>query len=115
MKKNKAQKDILYISISSFLVIAVWVSSNIYHAYVTSTIAPDLQLQIEPIAPRFNTDIIQKLKIRKSVIPVFEVSIATPEAKISQPLFPESVTSPTPISTSSALLSPSSPIDKPIQ
>ncbi|HSW48238.1 MAG TPA: hypothetical protein VLG67_04110 [Candidatus Saccharimonadales bacterium] len=72
MKKEKAQKDILYISISSFVLVALWIGFNLYHAHVTSTITPDLQLKIVPIDPKFNTDVIQKLKTRQQITPLYE-------------------------------------------
>lgn len=72
MKKNKAQKDILYLSISSFILTALWISFNVYHSYVSTTIAPTLQLQIQPIEPSFDLITIQNLKNRKSVVPQFD-------------------------------------------
>ncbi len=74
MKKAKAQKDILYISISSFILVVVWIGSNIYHAHVTSTITPDLQIKILPIDPDFDASTIQNLKSRERIIPVYEIS-----------------------------------------
>lgn len=86
MKKSKAQKDILYISISIFIVTAIWVASNLYHAYVTSTITPDLKIQIVPIAPNFNTNIVQKIKNRKRIAPVFEIKNSSSEANTTEGL-----------------------------
>ncbi len=102
MKKNTAQKDILYISISSCVIVVLWVGFNIYHAHVTSTIEPDLQLQIKPINPSFDSQFIQSLKSRQTIAPIFEVTNATSEAEISPtPIIintsPTPETSPTPI------------------
>ncbi len=83
MKRNKAQKDILYISISSFVLVVLWIGFNLYHAYVTSTISHDLKLQIEPISPNFDSATIQKLNTRKQISPVFEVKNASGEASIT--------------------------------
>jgi len=83
MKKNRAQKDILYVSISSFVLVVLWIGFNLYHAYVTSTIAPDLQLEIQPIDPTFNTEIIKKLKAREKIAPIYEFKNATPEASVT--------------------------------
>jgi hypothetical protein len=74
MKKNRAQKDILYLSISSFALVVLWVGFNLYHAYVASTIAPDLQLQIVPIDPTFNSAAIQNIKQREKVAPVYQLT-----------------------------------------
>lgn len=84
MKQNRAQKDILYISISIFVLVVLWIGFNLYHAYVTSTIAPDLQLQIAPIDPKFDTEIINKLKTREKIAPLYE-NIASSSPTISQP------------------------------
>jgi len=94
MKKNRAQKDILYISISSFVLVVFWIGFNLYHDYVTSTIAPDLQMEIQPIDPTFNTGLIQKLKTREKIIPIYELKNASAEASITP--------SPTPVVTPNA-------------
>lgn len=73
MKKNRAQKDILYISISSFILVVAWVSFNIYHTYTTTTISEDLQMQIIPIDRDFDTTTIQQLQTRSKVAPFNEV------------------------------------------
>ncbi len=83
MKKNRAQKDILYISISSFVLVVLWIGFNLYHAQVTSTIEPDLQLQIVPINPKFDTEIIQKLKTREQISPLYEATNASPSAAVT--------------------------------
>ncbi len=83
MKKSTAQKDILYISISSCILVILWVGFNIYHAHVTSTIEPDLQLQIQPIEPRFDSEVIQNLKTRQTPPAIFKLNNATSEAELS--------------------------------
>lgn len=99
MKKNIAQKDILYISISSCVLVVLWVGFNIYHAHVTSTIEPSLQLQIAPIEPRFDSQVIQNLKNRQKVAPIFELNSATNEADIP----------PTPVVTTAPVITDISP------
>lgn len=80
--KNKAQKDILYISISSFILTVIWISSSIYHVIVTSTITPDMEIQIKALDPEFNLKTIQKLKNRERIEPIYEFSNASNEAAI---------------------------------
>lgn len=89
------QKDILFILISSFVVVAAWVGFNLYHKWVTTTISPDLQLQINPIESSFDRDTIQKLKQRNHIAPDYEASTAqlTPT---SQPGKPTPTIEPTP-------------------
>ena len=83
MKKNRAQKDILYITISSFILVALWIGFNLYHTYTTSTIEPELQTEINPIDSRFDTDTINQLKSRKTVTPVYQID-ATSSAVLEQ-------------------------------
>ena len=105
MKKNRAQKDILYISISSFVLVVLWVGFNLYHAYVTSTIEPDLQIKILPIEPRFDTETIEKLKTREKITPLYESDSASPEAVVAplptSPELPSVSEAPIPLPTDS--------------
>lgn len=85
MKKNRAQKDILYISISSFVLVVIWIGFNIYHAAVSSTIAADLQLEINPINPNFNQGTIQRLKRRTKIDPVYQLGSSSARAATPTP------------------------------
>jgi len=82
---HATQKDFLFLSSSLFVVVMAWIGFNLYHAWVTSTISADLQLQIIPIQGRFDTVTLEKLKTRKKIAPVFTSSslIATPTASLS--------------------------------
>lgn len=80
MKKNKAQKDLLWISISIFVIVALWIGFNIHHSYVDSTITPSLQLQIAPIEPNFDTEALNKIKTRKKIVPVYQLDSASGSA-----------------------------------
>lgn len=68
-KKPSALKDILFLSISSFILVVAWLGFNLYHSWVTTTITPELQIRIVPISPEFDTATIDKLKLRKQVAP----------------------------------------------
>ena len=75
MRKNKVtQRDILFLSVSMFVIILLWVGFNLYHAWATSTISEDLQLQIVPIAPNFDTQSLNGLKTRDKIEPIFDIS-----------------------------------------
>jgi hypothetical protein len=76
-KRNNLQKDILFIFISSFIVVAAWIGFNIYHIWATSTVNQDLQLELMPISPVFDPDTIQRLKTRESIQPLFESQQST--------------------------------------
>jgi hypothetical protein len=104
MKKNKAQKDILYISISSFILVVLWIAFNLYHAYVTSTITPELQSQIQQINPNFDLETVQKLKTRQRVNPAYEFNPASNEATITPEPAVEAVPGP---ATTPTIIQPS--------
>ena len=72
--KRVTQKDILFLSISFFVIVALWVGSNLYHAYVTTTISEDLQMQIIPIDGTFDTQTIDTIRQRKKVLPLFDAT-----------------------------------------
>ena len=68
MRKNKVtQRDILFVSVSMFAIVALWIGFNLYHSWVASTISEDLQIQIIPIAPKFDTQTLNDLKSRKKI------------------------------------------------
>ena len=66
--------DILFLSISFFAIVVLWIASNLYHTWVTTTISDDLQLQIVPIAPKFDTATIEKLKTREKIDAILELN-----------------------------------------
>lgn len=106
MKSKKVtRKDVLFLSISFFVMVVAWVGFNLYHTWVTSTISADLQMQIQPIDPTFDMATINQLKKREKIVPLFELTglqasaaadlIPTPPISLSpSPL--EVTTTPTP-------------------
>jgi hypothetical protein len=72
-KNNKTLKDILFLFISSFVLVVAWVGFSIYHKMVTTTISEDLQIQIKPIDPYFDSETIQKLKARAVIVPLYQL------------------------------------------
>ena len=73
-KKRSPLKDLLFVSISSFIVAVAWIGFNIYNTWVTTTITPEMQVQITAIDPTFDTSLIKKLKVRKQVVPAMTLS-----------------------------------------
>jgi len=69
-QEHTAQQEFFIITLSFFILVAAWVGFNLYHIYATSTISQDLQMQIIPIAPSFDTSVIQLLKTRTQVTPL---------------------------------------------
>lgn len=72
-KKHNKQKDILFVLISSFVVVVAWIAFNIYHIWATSTVSEDIQLQLTPISPNFDPQTIQQLKLRENINPLFDL------------------------------------------
>ena len=97
------QKDILFIFISSTVVVAAWVGFNLYHKWVTTTISPDLQIQISPIESNFDRDTIEKLKQRTHISPAYEIGGGM---KLSPTQQPTPSASPTPVEQQSAVEQP---------
>lgn len=79
-RKYRLQKDIVFLTVSMFITVFIWISFNIYDAYVTSTIDDVLQTQILPIDGKFNVDTIEKLQTRKIVAP--DYTEASPQANL---------------------------------
>lgn len=71
-KKSNLHKDILFVIISSFIVVIIWIGLNIHHVMVTSTIEEEIQLHLTPINGAFDTQIIQQTKNRPQVTPLYE-------------------------------------------
>lgn len=90
-RKSITQKDVLFLSISMFVIVALWVGFNIYHAWATSTISEDLQMQIIPIEASFDTDTLNNLKTREKIEPLIELSAqvsASPAAEETTTITP---------------------------
>ena len=57
-----SSKQTLFLSIFTFLTVLAWISFDVYHAATTSTITPIQQELIEPLEPKFDTQVILELK-----------------------------------------------------
>lgn len=103
-QKHVTRKDILFLSVSMFIIVALWILFNVYHAWVTSTITDDLKIQIIPISPKFDLQTLDKLKTREKIEPVFELNnivvenSSTPSGELT-PTLEESVQIEEPIIT----------------
>jgi len=78
--KKITQLDVLYLSISMFVIVVVWIAFSLYHSYVTSTISDDLQMKITPIDGTFDSATIKKLKSRTQVEPLSAINAASSSA-----------------------------------
>lgn len=75
--KKVTRKDVLFLSISTFVLTLAWLGFSLYHRWVTTTITPELQQQIEQIAPNFDTQTINELKQRENIQPDYEMNDGT--------------------------------------
>lgn len=57
-----SSKEILFLSIFTFLTVLAWIAFDIYHAATTPTVTPIQQELIKPLNPKFDTEVILRLK-----------------------------------------------------
>jgi hypothetical protein len=68
------RKEVLIILGSIFIFVIVWIGFTIYHNSIKSTISESTSMQISPISPNFDTSVINKLKQRQVVTPVYQTT-----------------------------------------
>lgn len=89
--ENMKQKDLLILLISAFLLVIAWIIFSVYHNSITSTIPQNLNIQIVPINPDFDSKTIEKLKERKNIMPVYTAENQTqPEVSVTPIISSES-------------------------
>lgn len=103
------QKQIAIILIPVFILTVIWLVSNVYHSYVSSTIEVPVADQIIPIDGKFDTATLDQIKSRTQVNPLNEIqpepSENPSETPTPTPIFKESAgsesakVSPTPSTT----------------
>ena len=125
MKRQKVTRtDVLFLSISVFIVVCASIGFNIYHSWVTTTITPELQQQIIPIEASFDTQTINALRSRQELQALMDADqravavtpTAVPQPNNIQPTFsfsqPNTTVSPLPtIATSPAPTAEQQPIE----
>lgn len=62
-----SSKDLLILSILTFITVIAWIIFDVYHAATTSTITPFQKELIEPLKPTFDQEIILRLEKRKEI------------------------------------------------
>lgn len=68
MKRSEA----LFLLISVSILVFAWIVFNIHHSSITSTIPEDVNKQIVPLNPQFDTKTLGELKKRNKVTPILE-------------------------------------------
>ncbi|MBI4999484.1 hypothetical protein HZB97_01790 [Candidatus Gottesmanbacteria bacterium] len=57
-----SSKQTLFLSVFTFLTVFAWIAFDVYHAATTSTITSVQQQLIKPLEPRFDKEVILRLK-----------------------------------------------------
>lgn len=91
MRKKKINRDILILSILTFIAVLTWIAFEVYQALTKYTIPEVLEEQMRTLNPRIDKAKIEKLKERLSIpeselekVTTSKVEEATPAAEISE-------------------------------
>lgn len=98
-------KNITYLSIFTTFVVLVWISLTVYHSFTASTITRDVDIQILPLSPTFNTSVIESLQAREPLPVNLSITISTSSA-ITAPI-PSAAPSVAPAPSIKPLVKPS--------
>jgi len=71
------QRNLVLILIPIFILVVIWVASNVYHSYINSTISLPVAEQIIPIDGTFDTKTIDQIKTRVRVNSTDQISAGT--------------------------------------
>lgn len=67
------QNQFIIILVLLLIFVIAWIGTNVYRNLKQSTISEAINQEITPIEPTFNIQIIEDLKKRQAVSPVFEL------------------------------------------
>lgn len=71
------QRDVLFLSISVFALIALWIGFNISHNLDVSRISTPIKENIMSISPDFDRKTIEAIKNRQNVEPLYETEVSS--------------------------------------
>lgn len=94
------QKDIIFLLISTVIIVLAWIIFSIHHQVASSTISKTLKDDIAPISAQFDMESIDSLKNRQGVPVLDKRSFPTITPS------PSIILSPTPSGSSSANITP---------
>jgi hypothetical protein len=86
------RKDVIITLWMTFLTVVAWIGFSIYHIWVTSTISAIDVSAISPINPNFDTGVINALKSRENVAPLYNLTenSASPTVSVGAKALPSS-------------------------
>lgn len=61
-------RNVILFSAVTFAMVLIWIGFSIYHNQTSSTVAPNIASQIDPIVARFDTKTLESLRARKSIV-----------------------------------------------
>jgi hypothetical protein len=85
----KEKRDIIFILGASLVLVVLWVVFSIYHNLNASTISEPVAIDINPIKPTFQENVVTTLKNRQKITPLLNDA-------------PSPSPSPTPVATQSS-------------
>lgn len=103
------KREVIYLLVSTFILVLAWIGFSVYDNYTTSTITPAVTFQIAPIQSSFDLQTIEAIKQRIKTPPLFEMErTATPAATAT--LTPIPTISVTPVASVSSTPTPTASI-----
>jgi hypothetical protein len=76
------RKDVIVTLWMTFLTVVAWIGFGIYHIWTTSTISEIDISAISPINPNFDTSVINSLKSRENVAPLYNLNKSSASATL---------------------------------
>jgi hypothetical protein len=77
------QNEIALILFSILILVAIWIGSNVYHAHIESDSSGVQGIQVMTIDPKFEKEVIGRLKNRTKIDPLFQSSSAASPIRIT--------------------------------
>ena len=77
------RKDVIVTLWMTFLTVVAWIGFGIYHIWITSTISAIDVSAISTINPNFDTGVINVLKSRENVAPLYSLNESSASATTS--------------------------------
>lgn len=62
-----SNKELLFLSVLTFITVLAWIVFDVYHAATTETLTPVEKKLIEPLTPTFDHGIILKIMEKKEI------------------------------------------------
>lgn len=60
------KKEFVLVIIFTFVVVMIWIASDIYHTHSNITISPKLKQTLEPVDPNFDTATLKRVASNSS-------------------------------------------------